>query len=73
EEVNKENLSYNSPLGSSIVSTSKILKVKENKVEDVSSWIKRKKKRGWAMTISLKHLKNLIASEKDLLKGKNPK
>ncbi|CAG8671824.1 23544_t:CDS:2 [Gigaspora margarita] len=35
-EVNKENLSHNSPLGSSIVPTSKILKVKKNKVEDVN-------------------------------------
>ncbi|CAG8636846.1 13416_t:CDS:2 [Gigaspora margarita] len=34
EETDKENLSHNSPLRSSIVPTSKILKVKENKVED---------------------------------------
>ncbi|CAG8759855.1 23172_t:CDS:2, partial [Gigaspora margarita] len=35
EETNKKNLSHNSPLRSSIVPTSKILKVKENEVEDV--------------------------------------
>ncbi|CAG8499236.1 37083_t:CDS:2, partial [Gigaspora margarita] len=73
EEVNKENLSHNSPLGSSIVPTNKTLKVKENEVKDVSSWIKCKNKRGWAMTISLKHLKNLIAPKKRPIERKESK
>ncbi|CAG8752436.1 37090_t:CDS:1, partial [Gigaspora margarita] len=40
KEANKENLSYNSFLESSIVPTSKTLKMKENEIKDVSSWIK---------------------------------
>ncbi|CAG8629453.1 22821_t:CDS:2 [Gigaspora margarita] len=38
EETDKEHLSYNSPLRSSIVPTSKILKVKENEVEDLQRY-----------------------------------
>ncbi|CAG8769649.1 1850_t:CDS:2, partial [Gigaspora margarita] len=73
EETNKENLSHNSPLISSIVPTNKILKVKENEVEDVSSWIKCKNKGGWATKISLKHLKNLIAPGKSPFERKESK
>ncbi|CAG8650940.1 38921_t:CDS:2 [Gigaspora margarita] len=73
EETNKENLSHNSPLRSNIVLTSKILKVNENEVEDVSSWIRCKNEGGWAMTISLKHLKNLIAPEKRPFERKESK
>ncbi|CAG8809639.1 40290_t:CDS:2, partial [Gigaspora margarita] len=73
EETDKENLSHNSPLRSSIVPTSKILKVKKNEVEDVSSWIKQKNEGAWAMTISLKHLKNLIAPEKNPFERKESK
>ncbi|CAG8835767.1 44455_t:CDS:2, partial [Gigaspora margarita] len=73
EEANKKNLSLDSPLGTSIVPTSKILKAKVNEVEDVSSWIKHKNEEGWATTISLKHLKNLIASGKKSAERKESK
>ncbi|CAG8671321.1 7320_t:CDS:2, partial [Gigaspora rosea] len=49
---------------SSITPTNKILKMRENKVEDVSPWVKRKNEGGWITAIGLKHLKNMIAPEK---------
>ncbi|CAG8836717.1 42163_t:CDS:2, partial [Gigaspora margarita] len=73
EKANKENLSPYSPPKTSIVPTSKTLKAKMNEVEDVSPWIKQKNKGGWAMTISLKHLKNLIASKKRFAERKESK
>ncbi|CAG8785884.1 4490_t:CDS:1, partial [Gigaspora rosea] len=38
--------------------------MRENEVEDVSPWIKRKNEGGWVIAIGLKHLKNMIAPEK---------
>ncbi|CAG8765921.1 23046_t:CDS:2 [Gigaspora rosea] len=64
KEENKENLVYDNLLSSSITPTSKILKIRENEVENVSPWIKRKNEGGWVTTIGLKHLKNMIAPEK---------
>ena len=61
---NKENLVHNNPPGSSIILTNKILKMNENKVEDISTWIKRKSEGGWTTEIRLKYLKNMIAPEK---------
>ncbi|CAG8731009.1 19373_t:CDS:2, partial [Gigaspora rosea] len=63
-EENKENLVQDNPSSSSITPTNKILKMKENEVEDVSLWIKRKNEGGWVTAIGLKHLKNIIAPEK---------
>ncbi|CAG8445500.1 19655_t:CDS:2 [Gigaspora rosea] len=57
-------LGKDNPLSSSITSTNKILKMKENEVEDVSPWIKRKNEGGWVTAIGLKYLKNIIAPEK---------
>ncbi|CAG8854273.1 2545_t:CDS:2, partial [Gigaspora margarita] len=36
KETNKENLLYNNSSGSSIVPTSKILKIKKNEIEDAT-------------------------------------
>ncbi|CAG8750929.1 1125_t:CDS:2, partial [Gigaspora rosea] len=63
-EENKENLVHDNTSSSSITPMSKILKMRENEVEDVSPWIKRKNKGGWITAIGLKHLKNMIAPEK---------
>ncbi|CAG8528210.1 19593_t:CDS:2, partial [Gigaspora rosea] len=59
-----ENLVYDNSSSSSITPTSKILKMRENEVKNVSLWIKRKNKGGWVTAISFKHLKNMIAPEK---------
>ncbi|CAG8640383.1 21142_t:CDS:2, partial [Gigaspora rosea] len=64
EWENKENLVHDNSLSSSITSTSKILKMRENEVEDVNPWIKRKNEGEWVTAIGLKHLKNMIAPEK---------
>ncbi|CAG8731458.1 23693_t:CDS:2, partial [Gigaspora rosea] len=66
---NKENLVLDNPSSSSITPTNKILKMRENEVEDVSPWVKRKNEGGWIMAIGFKHLKNMIAPEKKT-KGK---
>ncbi|CAG8727013.1 22878_t:CDS:2, partial [Gigaspora rosea] len=63
-EENKENLVHDNLLSLSITPTSKILKIRENEVEDVSLWIKRKNEEGWVIAIGLKYLKNMIAPEK---------
>ncbi|CAG8573665.1 10184_t:CDS:2, partial [Gigaspora rosea] len=63
-EENKENLVYDNLSSSSITLTSKILKMRENEVEDVSPWIKRKNEGGWVTAIGFKHLKNMIVPEK---------
>ncbi|CAG8517240.1 24885_t:CDS:1, partial [Gigaspora rosea] len=72
-EKNKEKLVHNNPLGSSITPTSKIFKIKKNEVEDVSLWIKRKSKEGWATKISFKYLKNMIAPKKKTREKKETK
>ncbi|CAG8823331.1 13662_t:CDS:1, partial [Gigaspora rosea] len=63
-EENKKNLVHDNSSSSSITPTKKILKIRENEVKDMSPWIRRKSKGGWATAIGLKHLKNMIAPEK---------
>ncbi|CAG8815664.1 1191_t:CDS:1, partial [Gigaspora rosea] len=72
-EENKENLVHDNSLSSSITPTSKFLKMRENEVEDVSPWIKKKNERGWVIAISLKHLKNMIAQKRRLEEKRNLK
>ncbi|CAG8818746.1 10285_t:CDS:2, partial [Gigaspora rosea] len=64
KEENKENLVLDNLSSSSITSTNKILKMRENEVEDISPWVKRKNEGGWITAIGLKHFKNMIAPEK---------
>ncbi|CAG8818194.1 1364_t:CDS:2, partial [Gigaspora rosea] len=60
----KWNLVHDNSSSSSITPTNKILKMRENEVEDVSPWIKRKNEEGWVTLIGLKLLKNMIAPGK---------